>query len=210
MKHHRAVVVVVLVALSVSALMLPAQAKKKKKPKPVASVLFMEGISNFGEEDQVANSTYLKLQPEEGSGEKSVGIPNYVGGPNSQCAGNSLVPVFIGSVTGKIVGDMKVTFNAVAPGGQVEVRVWPDVAAQACNEQYPAPAGAVTVDLPSGEGTVEATIEGLNFSATSLMMVQITPVLAPPAYYARAFYGDANSKVEFSCIPAAGAKSCLS
>jgi hypothetical protein len=150
MRLHRSVVVVLVMALSTSVLMLPAEAKKKKKP--VATTLYMEGTSNFGEEDQLGNSVYLKLQAEPGSGEKSVGMPNYVGGPNSNCAGNALFPVFVGPVSGKIVGDMKVTFDAMGAGGQVDVRVWPDIGGQACNETYPTPAGSVTVDLPAGSG----------------------------------------------------------
>ena len=201
--------ITLVLALAFGALALsPAQAAKKKK-KPVATTMFMEGTSNFGEEDQLGNGTYLKLQTAEGSGEKSMMIPNYVGGPNVNCAGNSLVPVFVGNVSGKVKGDMKVTFNAFSQGGAVEVRVWPDVSAQACNESYIEPAGAVTVDLPAGEGTVEAVIPGLDFDAASVIMIQITPVIGAPPYYARAFYGTADSKVEFSCIPSSGA-SCAS
>ncbi len=200
--------ITLVLALAMGALALsPAQAakKKKKKAKPVATTMFLEGESTFGEEDQLGNGTYLKLVTAEGSGEKSMMIPNYVGGPNTNCAGNSLVPVFVGNVTGKVTGDMKVTFNAFSQGGAVEVRVWPDVSAQACNDAYIEPAGAVTVDLPAGEGTVEAVIPGLDFEATSVIMIQVTPVLGAPPYYARAFYGTADSKVVFSCIPTSGA-----
>jgi hypothetical protein len=188
----------------------PVEAAKKKKVKPVATTLFMEGSSNFGEEDQLANGTYLKLQTAEGSGQKSAGVPNYVGGPNTTCAGNSLVPVFVGSLAGKVVGDMKVTFDAAAtPGAKVEVRVWPDLAAQACNESYIAPAGSAIVDLPAGQGTVEAVIEDLDFEAIGGLMIQVTPVIGAPPSYSRVFYGTADSKVEFSCIPASG-KTCAS
>lgn len=203
--------ITLVLALAMGALALsPAQAKKKKKAKPVATTMFMEGESTFGEEDQLGNGTFLKLVTAEGSGEKSMMIPNYAGGPNTQCAGNSLVPVFVGNVTGTVTGDMKVTFNAFSQGGAVEVRVWPDMSAQACNEAYIEPAGAVTVDLPAGEGTVEAVIPGLNFKAASVIMIQITPVIGAPPYYARAFYGTADSKVEFSCIPTSGAAACAS
>lgn len=184
----------------------PAQAKKKKKkPAPIPTTLFLDGESTFGEQDQLGDGTYLKLTAAEGSGEKSMMIPNYAGGPNPNCAGNSLMPVFVGDLSGHVTGDMKVTFNAFSQGGAVEVRVWPDVSAQACNESYIEPAGAATVDLPAGEGTVEAVIEGLDFEAQSVMMIQITPVIGAPPYYARAFYGTADTKVEFECVSAAGA-----
>ena len=209
---RKLVIMAVLTALVASMAAVPAEAakKKKKKAKPVATTLFLDGTSNFGEEDQLGNGTYLKLQAEEGSGEKSMMIPNYVGGPNTNCAGNSLMPVFIGQTAGTVVGEMKVTFAAAAPPAQkVEVRVWPDLAAQACNEAYVPPAGSVIVDLPAGEGTVEATIENLNFTAIGGLMIQITPVLAAPPGYSRAFYGTADTKIEFSCIPASGS-SCIS
>lgn len=204
---RRLVVLGVVVGLVAGSLALPAEAKKKKKKKakPVATTLYLEGTSNFGEEDQSANSTYLKLVTEPGSGEKSMGMPQYGPGPNPNCAGNSLVPVFVGPTSGRILGDMKVTFDAMASGGSVEVRVWPDMGAQACNEAYIEPAGAVEVALPSGTGTVEAVIEGLDFEAASIMMIQVTPV--SPGY-GRAFYGTDASKVEFECVPAKGS-SCV-
>ena len=184
--------------------------QKKKKVKPVATTLFMEGTSSFGEEDQLGNGTYLKLQTKEGSGQKTMGVPNYTGGPNTNCAGNSLVPVFVGGLAGRVVGDMKVTFNTMStPASKVEVRVWPDVAAQACNESYIEPAGAAIVDVPAGQGTVEAVIEGLDFESIGGLMIQVTPVLAAPPSYGRVIYGTADSKVEFSCIPTSG-KTCAS
>lgn len=202
--------VTALVAGLLTANMAAPVEAKKKKVKPVATTLYMEGESNFGEEDQIANGTYLKLQTAEGSGEKSAGVPNYTGGPNVNCAGNSLIPVFVGSLAGRVTGDMKVTFDASAtPAAKVEVRVWPDVAAQACNESYIEPAGAAIVDLPAGSGTVEAVIEGLEFEAVAGLMIQVTPVIGGAPSYARVFYGTADSKVEFSCIPASG-KTCAS
>lgn len=206
----RMIAVALAAGLVAGAMVIPAEAAKKKKAKPIPTVLFLEGESTFGEEDQLANGTYLKLVPEAGSGEKSHGIPNYTGGPNPNCAGNSLMPVFVGPTAGTIKGDMTVTFDAMStPAAKVEVRVWPDMAAQACNESYVEPAGAVVVDLPAGSGTVEAKIEGLDFQASSMMMIQITPVIGGAPAYARAFYGTETSKVEFQCVPAAGAKSCV-
>lgn len=205
---RRLIVIGLVAGLLAGTLGLPAEAAKKKKPKPVATTLFLDGENTFGEQDQLVDDTFLKLVTAEPSAEKSHGIPNYVVGPNTNCAGNGLVPVFVGSLTGRVVGDMKVTFNAFASGGSVEIRVWPDVAAQACNESYVPEAGSAEVALPSGEGTVEAVIEGLDFTASSGMMIQVTPVIGGAPSFARAFYGTADSKVEFECFPAKGAKTC--
>jgi hypothetical protein len=189
------------------ALALPAGAKKK--PKPVAQTLYMEGVSPFGEQDQEADGFYLKLQKDPGSGEKTMGFFNAVASPNTNCGGNSLMPVFVGPVAGHIVGDVKVSFPvASTPANKAEVRIWPDLAAQACNEAYVEPAGMVVVDLPAGPGNVEAVIEGVDFTSQGVMMVQITPILGAPPGYARATYGTEASKVEFTCIPASGT-SCI-
>lgn len=206
---RRKLVVLMLIGLLMAInIVTPVEAKRKKKAKPVATTLFMEGQSTLGEEDQTVNGTYLKLQAEPGTGAKTMGMPNYLAGPNTSCAGNGLVPVFVGSLAGKVIGDMKVTFDVLAtPAAQAEVRVWPDIAAQACNEAYPEPAGAAVVDLPAGQGTVEAVVEDLKFDAGAVMMIQITPVLGVPSY-ARVSYGTDASKVEFKCLPVSG-KSCI-
>ncbi len=209
-----------LMAINFAAPVEAKKKKKKKKAKPVATTLFLEGESNFGEQEMtnvpVARpGTYLKLQAKEGSGEKSMGIPSYSVGPNNKCAGNSLFPVFVGELSGTIKGDLKVSFGAQStPGGKVDVRVWPDLAAQACNDEYPEPAGSVVVDLPTSKGIVEAVIEGVDFEASSELMIQLTGVAgssgAPsvPPFYGRAYYGTKDAKVEFNCLPASGS-SCI-
>ena len=167
-----------------------------------ARTLYMDGGAPAGELNQaprVIDGDYLQLSPAPGSAEKSMMIPNRVG--NTNCAGNSLFPVFIGHVDGRVVGDMKISFPAIGTGENVEIRVWPDVRSLRCNADYPQPAGKVVKALPSGEGTVEATIPDLDFVADSRMMIQITPVLAPGPAHARAFYGTPASKVTFDLIP---------
>jgi hypothetical protein len=207
------------------ALAAPALAKKKKPKKvaPVATTMFMDGAGTYGEQEQAnqppaKTGTYLQLAAVAGTAEKSIGIPSYGVGPNNNCAGNSLFPVFAGKVTGTITGDVKVTFEAMAsPSAKAEIRIWPDVASQLCNADYIEPAGKVVVDLPSSRGPVTATIPGVNFPATQQVMIQITGVAGsvgpPPSptapFYGRMYYGTDKAKVEFSCLPASGAASCL-
>lgn len=212
MTKNKLLICCMVAGLAVASLGLPAEAKKKKKKKakPVPTTLFMEGESVLGEEDQSVNDTFLKLQPEAGSGEKNMGVWQATSSPNTNCGGNSLMPVFIGPVSGTIKGDMTVTFDAIGQGGQAEIRVWPDRATQFCTSpttganDYVEPDGAIVIDLPAGPGTIEATIEDLNFKANSVIMVQITPILGAPPYMARVFYGTESSTVEFDCIPAKG------
>lgn len=218
-------------ALVAGALVVPAAAKKKAKP--VATTLYMHGASIVGEADsspQVADAP-LPMDPNEpeGAEPKSHGIANGVVTPNHQCAGNNLFPVFVGDVSGQIVGDMKVTLHALATPGKVDVRVWADKMGLLCTSDlsgsadYPEPAGEVTVDLPAGHGVIEAVFEDLNFPASANLMIQVSPEATPvdtPAgeqhyfapFVARVLYDavDFASNVEFSCIPPKGAKSCAS
>ena len=194
------------VALIAGAVAAPAVAKKKKKkpPAPVATTMYMDGTQQFGEAEGLV---YMKLVAEEPAAEKSMQLINYGGGPNTNCGGNALFPVFVGGLAGKIQGEMKITFNTMSTPGAVDVRVWPDLNAQVCNEAYVEPAGAATVDLAPGPGTVEVTLTDLNFDVSSVLMVQVSPVTVPP-FVGRMFYGTADSKVEFSCIPVAPATTC--
>lgn len=213
-------------ALVAGALVVPAAAKKAK---PVKTTLYMHGASVVGEADsspQVAD-TPLPMDPNapEGAEPKSHGIANAVLTPNHKCAGNNLFPVFVGDVTGQIVGDMKVQLHALSTPGKVVVRVWADKMGLLCTSEvsgtaeYPEPAAEATVDLPAGHGVIEAVFEDLNFPASMNLMIQVSPeATAAPAgdrdymmpFVARVLYDAADyaSNVEFSCIPPKGAKSC--
>ncbi len=171
---------------------------------PVPTTLYLDGNAPAGE----AENAYLKLVPAAPSTEKSMQLINYVGGPNTNCAGNSLFPVFLGSLSGRITGDIKVTFDAVSTAGAVDVRVWPDVSAQACAPSYIAPSRSKIVALPTGEGTVEAVLSGAAFSAGQQLMIQITPVTSTP-FWGRMFYGTSVAKVEFDCVPSILDTDCL-
>lgn len=219
-----------LLVLTVLAVLLaPLSASAGKKVKPVPTKLFLHGASAVGENDSFASVAegYLPMDSTEPSGSevKSRQITNYLVGPNSQCAGNNLFPVWSGPVSGTVKGDMKLTFSTVGTPGSVVVRVWPDVSSSLCDSaatganDYPEPAGEVMVDLAPGEGTVEAVMKGVNFKAIGSMIVQISPAVAVDVpdpggsllvpVLARVLYDTADfaSSIEFSCIPAKG-KSC--
>ena len=208
-----------------AALTGPAMAKKAK---PVKTKLFLHGSTVIGENDSfsLVAEGYLPMDKNEPSGDlKSRQITNYLAGPNTQCAGNNLFPVWTGAVSGTIKGDMKLTFSTAGTPGPVVVRVWPDVGSSLCNSEtsgtmdYPEPAGEVVVDIPPGSGTVEAVLKGVNFKAIGSVVVQLSPEVAvdlpSPAgsiltpFVARVLYDspDYASALEFTCIPASG-KSC--
>ena len=218
------VILLAIVGLVGSMLAAPATAAKKKKAKPVATTLFFHGTSQVGEEDSFpnVNDAYLKMDATEpaSSDIKSKQIFNGVATPNHMCAGNNFFPVWIGDVSGTVVGDMKVRFHTVGTPGKVLVRLWPDQLSQACTStasgttDYVEPVAEVVVDLPPGVGEVEAVLEGLNFKAAVGLMVQISPDFVPvaadrgimPPFFSRVLYDstDYPSSIEFSCIPAKG------
>lgn len=212
---------VIALTAGIVAASLAGPAIAAKKAKAVPTTLYLHGTTAVGEVDNyplVASATYMKMDTTEPSGAepKSKFFTNYVGGPNTECAGNDFFPVWVGDVAGTIKGDVKVTFNTIAsPGGVVDVQVWPDVASQLCTNEtlgafdYPEPAGQVRVDIPAGPGSVEAVIEGVNFTAGSKLMLQLTPAIDKP-FVGRALYDSTSyvSKIEFSCTPARGAKAC--
>ncbi|HYO61951.1 MAG TPA: hypothetical protein VEU29_08650 [Actinomycetota bacterium] len=215
---RKSLVLTLTAGLVATSLAVPAVAAKKAKP--VKTTLYLHGSAPIGEADNfaiVAPGTYMTMDATEPSGAepKSKQLTNYVGGPNTQCTGNDLFPVWVGDLTGTVTGDMKVTFHTIASGGSVDVQVWPDVASQLCNNDltgaaaYPEPAGTVRVDLPQGPGNVEAVIEGVKFKAGSKLMLQLTPVVESP-FFGRVLYDSTAfvSSIEFGCIPAKGAKSC--
>jgi hypothetical protein len=201
---------------------LAADAGAKKRARPVNTRLYLHGTTPVDEADYGAlGDAYPGMDPKKPAGEpKSKQITNYLAGPNDQCAGNNFFPVWVGDVSGTIVGRMKLRFTTVSTPGTVDVRVWPDVASLLCDSglaetnDYPKPAAEVTVDLPPGGGTVAAVTKKVRFRAIQSLMVQITPASGPAAdlldpFVARVVYDSPEfaSSLQFKCIPVRG-KSC--
>lgn len=217
----KAIVIALALGLLVGASSGPAVAKKKKKAKPVATTLYMHSGIPVGEIEStvgLVESTYMAMDATEPSNEMPSSMhlfgPTPVFGPNTDCAGNQLFPIWVGKVAGKVKGDMTATFDVVAAGGTVDVRVWPDVQSLLCDggldgtaSSYTPPVAQQEVELPVGPGTIEVKFEDLNFEAVGSMMFQITPLATPP--YGRVFYDspDFAARLEFNCVPSSG-KSC--
>ena len=225
----RIIVLLMIVGLVVGSV-ATAEAGKKKKPKPVATTLYFHGATVVGENDSFSlyNEAFLPMDKTEpaGSEPKSRWITNYLAGPNTQCAGNNLFPVWSGALSGQIKGDVKLTLNTLGTPGDVVVRIWPDVGSGAslCNSDNPAsmsanyvdPAGEVVVSLPPGAGTVEAVMEDVVLNAIGSVIIQISPVVAVDIpspggsvlnpFMSRILYDTADfaSVLEFTCIPASG------
>lgn len=200
---------IALIAAVVSVWLLsPAQASRGGRAVP--TTLYFHGSTPSGEVDSAGGlidlTTFMVMDPvpptESQSRSKGYVWSNY------QCAGNRLHPVWVGDVSGKIVGDIKLTFTSASAPQSIDVRVWPDLFAQACNADYRKPAADVTVEVPAGHGVVEVDIPSKGFVAYRGLMIQLSPtsVGTDTPGLGRMFYDstEAESRIEFKCIPQRG------
>jgi hypothetical protein len=201
---------VLLVVASLALVILqPAQAKKPGKS-PVPTTLYLHGSSLSGEADSAPGLidlvSFMKMDATAptGSEPRSKG---YVW-TNYACAGNRLHPVWLGDMSGTIVGDITLTFTSVSVPQSIDVRIWPDVFAQTCNADYPDPVAEATIEVPAGRGVVEIVIPNKSFIAHQGLMIQLSPtnIVTDAPGLGRVFYDstDADSRIEFSCVPLKG------
>ena len=209
-----------LVALGLVGGLIAAPASAKKKAKPVATTLFMHGPTTVGEVDGgVWAADGFGPTPFTLDGvEPTDPIPDSMGlanpALNDQCTGLPLgFPSFVGNLTGTIKGDAKIIANFVSAPGTVTARIWADVPVFTCNDAYIEPASEVDVELPSGQGEVEIVFPDLNLKVGSFINIEIL------AYGGTEYKGQlgrllydspsAPSRIEFNCVPAGKAKSCV-
>lgn len=201
-----------------------AAKKKKKKAKPVAHTLYFHGTQPSGEAyyaDSVASSLgFQKMDPNEPTdpAPKSMGITNYVVGPNTSCSGNSLFPTWEGSVIGAVSGDLTVYLNAI---GHAATTVRVDVFADStggCDSSlgstgYVPPVATQDITLSPGPAENEIVFEDVKFNSLANIVVMITPVdgaaANDPTSQGRVLYDSADfaSRIEFMCAPTSG-KTC--
>lgn len=198
-----------LAALLLVAGLAPARAAGDSS-RPVPTTLYLHGDSPSGEADSAPGlidlTTFQRMDTSapKGSDSRSKG---YVWS-NYRCAGNRLHPVWVGDVSGKIVGDITVTFTSLSVPQSIDIRIWPDLFAQACNNDYRAPAASATVEVPAGQGEVKVKVPNKGFAAYSGLMFQLSPtsVATDTPGFGRVLYDsvDADSRLEFRCIPRRG------
>lgn len=218
--------VVAIVGSLVAALAVaPASGKQaKKSKKAIPHVLYFHGSVPSGEAyyaDSVANSTGFQTMDATEPADpapKSMGVTNYVVGPNTTCSGNSLFPTWEGAVTGKVSGDLKVYLNAIGHAAStVQVDVFAD-GLGGCESTlgstgYVPPVESTTVTLAPGPAENEVVFKKVKFKSLINIVVMVTPVASDPGLdpssQARLLYDspDFASRIEFMCVPASG-KSC--
>ncbi len=212
------VLAISLTCLAASAVTATA-APKAKAPKPVAMTWFLHGTQQFGELENpnIAEApTYATMDAKAptGTSARSAGVTNYTAGPNTNCAGNTLFPVWAGALDGAPTGDATVDLVLqVAGTGDIEVRLFADIFGQACNEAYEQPLGSAIIPVTSGQTSAKVVLKGINKKKRNItsLMLQVSPAasLTPP-FITRIQYDatTAMSKVAFTCLPKAGKKAC--
>jgi hypothetical protein len=206
---RKALVLLVAGALAAGALQ-PASASKGPA---VATTLYFHGSSPSGEVDSAPGlidlTTFMRMDPKAptGSEPRSKG---YVW-TNYQCAGNRLHPLWVGDLSGTITGDITVTFTSASAPQSIDIRIWPDVMAQTCNDDYFEPSAQATVEVPAGPGEVEVVIPNDRLIARAGLMIQFSPtsIATDTPGLGRIFYDSTNfaSRIEFHCVPRQG-KTC--
>ena len=186
------------------------------KPKPVTVTQYLHGTQSFGELQRPfgqGDFAVMDSTAPTGTSARSSGLTNYVGGPNTECAGNSLFPVWIGAIDGTPTGDAKVDlFLQTYGSGAFEVRLFANVTEQLCNADYPGALASETVTLTNGQDKASVVLKNFNRKGKPMgsLMMQLTPVVTAPPYVARVQYDAAsvNSRITFSCLPKPGKKTC--
>lgn len=155
-------------------------------PEPVEVTMYLHGDDEADLVDENAyagdSSGILEMDRTAPDGAyETKQITNYAQGPNAKCAGNGLLPVWVGYVgKGTITGTATLDLTVVgSTGGEVVVDVFKDVSGQACNEAYPEPVASTTVTLPVGEGDLSVPLELDGVSPDFQLMVQIRGADSP-------------------------------
>ena len=211
--RRKLIVLAVLTAVTAGMVAFPADAAKKKKVKPVATTLYMHGTTPLGEADGLAwlgdNTFIMKMDGTEPAGPmKSMAWhAQSVMIWNDQCTGLPVgFPTWIGDLNGQIVGDVTVTLYGMGPAETITARLWTDVPPFSCNDAYVPPLSEIQVESKAGE--FEVVFENINVTAASHLLLEF---LGPTPSFGRVEYDAANvsTRVEFGCVPPAGAKSCI-
>lgn len=186
------VAILMLTGLLVASLGGAAAAGKKAKP----STLFLHGRGPVAEaylNETWLDDFYMEMNTEEPTAAEpsSMFVTNYMRGPNTDCDGNGLLPVWKGDFVGKHKGDVTVTLHTIAtPATDLVISLYAD-ATGTCSSpgtpgvseptEAPKPVATETVTVSPGPGVTEVTFENVKFKALSNVLLQLNiPNLSTP------------------------------
>ena len=110
----------------------------------------------------------------------SIFVTNYMRGPNTDCDGNGLLPVWKGPFSGSFKGDAKITLHTVAtPAAKMVASLYADPTGTCTSttpgleSEAPDPVGQVEVDVAPGHNTTTIVFKKLNFKAAASLALQL-------------------------------------
>lgn len=139
------------------------------------------------------DSNYMSMDTTEPTAAEptSVFVTNYMRGPNTDCDGNGLLPVWKGDYAGKFKGTVTVTLHTIAtPATPLVVSLYADGTGTCSSagtpgvsepSEAPKPVATATVMPPSGSGVTEVVFKKVKFKALSNALLQLNiPTLTTP------------------------------
>ena len=175
-------------AVLVTSLAAPAIAAKKK-----TTTLFLHGKGPVQEAymtEMWMDDIWMTMDGTEPTDAEpsSMNVTNYFRGPNTDCDGNGLLPVWKGNFSGAFKGDAKVTLHTVAtPATPLVVSLYKDPTGTCTSappigdSQAPKPVAQTEIEVAPGHATTEVVLKNLNFKATASILLQLhIPNLTTP------------------------------
>ena len=110
----------------------------------------------------------------------SIFVTNYFRGPNTDCDGNGLLPVWKGPYSGSFKGDAKLTLHTVAtPAVTLVASLYADPTGTCTSNlptgasEAPKPVGQVEVEVAPGHAETVINFKKLNFKAAASLGLQL-------------------------------------
>jgi hypothetical protein len=196
---RRTIMALLAIGLVAGSLAAPASAGKAKAKK---TTLYLHGTETLGE--AALTTTWLdgmlmKMDGSKPGGDppKSMFVTNYVGGPNTQCSGNGLLPVWKGDMAGTVKGTVTVTLHTIAtPATQMNVELFPD-GSGGCESDlgstgYTPPAEAQVVEVAPGHAETKVVFKNVNFKSEAWLILQLSIANNPHPGQVRVLFDSAD------------------
>lgn len=167
-------------AVLATSLVAPAVAAKSK-----ATTFYLHGKGPVQEaylNETLVDSIWMTMDTTEPTkpDPASMFITNYVGGPNTDCDGNRLLPVWMGDFAANFNGSAKVTLHTLAtPGSAMVVSLYRDATGTCSGNlptgatEAPKPVAQTEVEVAAGAAATEVVFKKLKFKSMANVALQL-------------------------------------
>ena len=201
---RKSILVALALGLFVGSLAVPATAGKSK-----TTTLYLHGkgpvkpVQEAYINESWLDDVWMTMDSTEPTSAEpsSIFVTNYFRGPNTDCDGNGLIPVWKGDFAGKFKGDIKVTLHTVAtPATPMVASISADPTGTCSAAETPAtpaveapkPVAQTEVEPGVGPGVTEITFKNVKFKSLSSVLLQLhIPTLTTPGQV-RVFFDSAE------------------